>query len=44
MNDIHAYLKNKYSITLSGLKAVNKIQNLSEEQIKQLDMGKLPHP
>jgi hypothetical protein len=44
MNEIHAYIKNKYSIMLSGVKAVNKIQNLSEDQIKQLDMGKLTLP
>lgn len=44
MNDIHAYLKNKYSITLSGIKTVNKIKNLPEDKINQLDVGKLALP
>ncbi|WP_261305971.1 FAD-dependent oxidoreductase [Paenibacillus andongensis] len=44
MNDIHAYLKNKYSITLSGIKTVNKIKNLPEDKINQLDLGKLALP
>jgi hypothetical protein len=44
MNDIYKYLKNKYSISLSGVKGVNKITNLSENQIQQLDIGKLQLP
>jgi hypothetical protein len=44
MTDIYAYLKNKYSITLSGVKTVNKIKNLSADQINQLNMGKLTLP
>ncbi|SFL23154.1 FAD dependent oxidoreductase [Paenibacillus sp. 1_12] len=44
MNDIHAYAKKKYSITLSDVKAVNKIKDLSEDQIKELNIGKLTLP
>ncbi|UKS28577.1 FAD-dependent oxidoreductase [Paenibacillus sp. HWE-109] len=44
MNDIHTYLKDKYRIALSGTDAKNKIENLSGDQIKQLDIGKLTLP
>lgn len=44
MTDIYAYLKNKNNITLSGVKTINKIKNLSADQINQLDMGKLTLP
>ncbi|NOV01549.1 hypothetical protein [Paenibacillus planticolens] len=44
MKDIHAYIKNKYGITVSGVTAKNKIKDLNEDQIKQLNIGKLVLP
>ncbi|MBP1966260.1 FAD-dependent oxidoreductase [Paenibacillus aceris] len=44
MQDIHAYLKNKYGITLNGVTAKNKTRDLTEDQIQQLNLGKLLLP
>lgn len=44
MQDIHEYLKNKYGIVLNGVTAKNKMGDLTEDQIHQLNIGKLLLP
>lgn len=44
MKELHDYIAKKYGITLSGVKAENKMKQLTDEQVKQLDIGKLLLP
>ncbi|MZQ83893.1 FAD-dependent oxidoreductase [Paenibacillus sp. 5J-6] len=44
MQDMHEYLKNTYGITLNGVTAKNKLSGLTEDQIHQLNIGKLLLP
>ncbi|WP_213583785.1 FAD-dependent oxidoreductase [Paenibacillus sp. J2TS4] len=41
MKKLHQYIKKNYGITLSGVKADNKIAGYSEEQLEQINKGKL---
>ncbi|MFE5321475.1 FAD-dependent oxidoreductase [Paenibacillus sp. NPDC056579] len=44
MKEIHESLKRKYDIVLSGVESNDKIKKLTEEERKQLDIGKLTLP
>jgi hypothetical protein len=41
MKKLHEYIKKKYGITLSGVNAANKIAGYSNEELEQINGGKI---
>jgi hypothetical protein len=40
MNNIHQYIESHYHIKLTGIRGTNEIQNLTDQEIKNLNIGK----
>ncbi|WP_166541925.1 FAD-dependent oxidoreductase [Paenibacillus lutrae] len=41
MSELHAYIKKKYDIKLAGVKAVNKLEGYTEEELAKINAGSM---